>query len=313
MGFLVNINFWLGIFIATLRMSVPLTFGSLGELFNERAGILNLGIEGIMSLSASSAFLTVKFSNNLWLGLLAGCLVGICVSIIFGILVISLRLNQHVCGIGLGFICTGLSYYIYRFFIGVQPVPPTINTFPNLEIPILKNIPFVGDIFFKQNLFVYLSIIIVIIANFVMFKTIIGLKIRTCGENPATADTAGINVTKVRFISMCIGGFLIGLSGAYLTLIQINMFIFGMVAGRGWISIALVTFGNWHPIKCFYGSLLFAFIEAFSLRLQQTSINIPYQLFLMLPYIFTIIILILISRKAKYPKALLRPYSREED
>jgi len=313
MEFLINFNFWLSIFVATLRMSVPLTFGAIGELFNERAGILNLGIEGIMSLSAASAFLIVKFTNNLWLGVLISGFIGITISLIFGFLVINLRLSQHVCGIGLGFICTGLSYYIYRFFIGVQPVPPTIKTFSNIDIPILKNIPFIGDIFFKQNLFVYLSIIIVLIANFILFRTMIGLELRTCGENPITADTAGVNVINMRFLSLCIGGFLIGLSGTYLTLVQINMFIFGMVAGRGWISIALVTFGNWIPIKCLYGSLLFAFIEAFSLRLQQTNINLPYQLFLMLPYVFTIVILILISRKAKYPKALLKPYSREED
>lgn len=313
MDFIFNMKFWVSLLTATLRLSVPLTFGSIGELFNERAGILNLGIEGIMSLSASSAFLIVKYTNNLWLGMLIGGLIGIIVSLIFGVLVINLKLNQHVCGIGLGFIYMGISYYLYRFFIGIPPVPPTIKTFANLEIPILKNIPILGDIIFKQNVFFYLSILVVIIVNFIMFKTMIGLKIRTCGENPATADTAGVNVVKTRFLSLCIGGFFIGLSGAYLTLVLMNMFIFGMVAGRGWISIALVTFGNWLPIKCLYGSLLFALIEAFSLRLQQTTINIPYQLFLMLPYVFTVLILILISRKAKYPKALLKPYSREED
>ncbi len=312
MGNILSVTFLVGTLAAMLRIATPLLFGTLGELFNERAGILNLGIEGIMTLGALAAFVTVRLTGSLYLGLLTAAVAGIIASLVMGLLTVTLGLSQHVSGIGLTFALTGISYFVYRLVVGTPEVPPTVSTFDFVEIPLLSKIPILGPILFRQYGLVYLAIILVPLVHLFLYRTSHGLRIRTCGENPAAADSMGVPVHLTRYESLAIGGALIGLGGAFLSTAQVNMFIFGMVAGRGWVCIALVVFGNWRPYRVLVGALLFGLIDAFQLRLQQIGLDVPYQLFLMLPYIVTIVVLVVAARRATYPSALLRPYLREE-
>ena len=312
MSAILTATFLIGVLTAMLRIATPLLFGTLGELFNERAGILNLGIEGIMTLGAMSAFVTARATGSLMLGLAAAVMTGILAGLLMGVLTVSLGLSQHVSGIGLTFAASGLSYFIYRLAVGTPPVPPTIEPFRAVSIPLLSRIPVLGDVVFRQYGLVYLALLLVPAVHWLMYRTSFGLRIRTCGENPHAADSLGVAVHRTRYASLAIGGALMGLGGAFLSTVQVNMFIFGMVAGRGWVCIALVVFGNWKPARILVGALIFGLIDAFQLRLQQMGLQIPYQLFLMLPYLVTVVVLVLAARKATYPAALLKPYSRGE-
>lgn len=256
--------------------------------------------------------MTVRLTGSLLLGLVAAAIAGVLASLILGFLTVSLGLSQHVSGIGLTFAATGLSYFIYRLVVGTPPVPPTVEPFQAVVVPLLSKIPVLGPVLFRQYGLVYLALLLVPAAHYLLFKTTLGLRIRTCGENPAAADSLGVNVHRTRYASLAIGGILIGLGGAFLSTAQVNMFIFGMVAGRGWVCIALVVFGNWKPYRILIGALIFGLIDAFQLRLQQIGLDIPYQLFLMLPYVATVVVLVVAARRATYPAALLKPYMREE-
>lgn len=265
-----------------------------------------------IATSALTAFVTVRLTGSLNLGLLVAATAGILTSLALGFLTVTLGLSQHVSGIGLTFAATGISYFVYRLVVGTSPVPPTVTAFDSLSIPLLSRIPVLGPVLFRQYGLVYLALILVPIVHFVLFRTSPGLKIRTCGENPAAADSMGVGVHRTRYASLAIGGALIGLGGAFLSTAQVNMFIFGMVAGRGWVCIALVVFGNWKPYRILLGALIFGVIDAFQLRLQQLGLEIPYQLFLMLPYLAAVVVLVVAARRANYPAALLKPYMREE-
>jgi len=305
-------TFIAGLLAATIRISIPLIFGTLGELFNERSGVLNLGIEGIMTMGAMSAFVGTYLTGSLLVGVIAAILCGMILSILMAFLTVTLGLSQHVSGIGVTFFGTGVSYYFYRLIVGTPKVPPIVDPFQVIRIPLLCEIPLIGEAFFCQYLLVYIAFLSIPAAYWVLFKTSLGLKIRTCGENPAAADTMGVNVSGIRYLSLIIGGGLIGLGGAFLTIAQNNMFTFGTVAGRGWVCIALIVFANWKPGKVLLGALLFSLIDAFQLRLPMLGLHIPYQIFLMLPYLITIVMLVLVARKASYPAAMLKSYSREE-
>jgi simple sugar transport system permease protein len=264
-----------------------------------------------MELGALSGFLVVLYTGNLWLGLLVAGISGSLMNLILGFLVVSLKLNQFVSGLGITFFARGLSYLLYRVVVGTPGVPPTIQSFPAVKIPFLSEIPFIGTILFSQPILVYIAFVVVGLITFVLYETLWGLKLRTVGENPAAADVMGNNVSKIRYLSLICGGFIIGIGGAYFSLVHINMFIQGLINGRGFICMALVVFGSWRPIPCLIGALIFGIIEAFQFRLQIIS-NIPYQFFQILPYLATIIILIFVSRKAIAPAAIMEPYRREE-
>ena len=308
---ILTVGFFIGLLSATLRMATPLILATLGETFCERAGILNLGIEGTMLFGALAAFLTTYFTGNLWLGIIAAIISGILFGLLMGVFSVSLGLSQHVSGLGITLLATGLSLFTYRQIIGSPKVPPTIQTFKTLSIPGLSSIPILGPILFDQYILTYIAIILVPIASYVLFKTRFGLSLRAVGENPEAADAVGINVFKTRYIALMIAGGLMGFAGSFFTLAHFNMFLYGMVGGRGWVSIALVIFANWNPTKVLWGALLFGGVDALQLRLQAIGFNIPYQLFLIMPYLLTIIVLILVARNASYPGALLKPYRRE--
>jgi len=297
----------------TLRMAIPLIYGTIGETFSERAGILNLGIEGMMLMGASTGFLVGYSTGNLWLGVLAAAVTGILLGLIMAFLTVSIGAQQHVAGLGLTIACSGFSFYLYRISIAeVGGIPPHVDPFATIPIPYLNQIPIIGEVLFDQHALAYIGLILVPISAFILFKTRFGLSIRAVGENPNAAATAGIDVFKVRYLCLVIAGALSAVGGAWLSLAQSGVFLPGLTQGRGWVCIALVVFANWSPLRVLAGALLFGGIDAGQLSLQGIGWNIPYQLFLMLPYVLTILALIAVSRRARAPAALLLSYKRED-
>ncbi len=305
--------FQVGFFAALIRIATPLVFGTIGELFAERSGVLNLGIEGTMMLSAMTGFSTAYFTGSLWLGILAAMATGILAGLLMALLTVSLGLSQHVSGIGTTLLCSGLSFFFYRLIFGQPSSIPNIKPFDVVPIPGLSAIPVIGPILFDQFALVYLAMAIVPLSAWVLYRTPWGLNLRTVGENPDAAYSAGVSVTAMRYQALMIAGALMGLAGAFLSMAQFNAYTFGVISGRGWVCIALIVFGQWSPWKSAAGALLFAFIDALQLRLQASSIiNVPYEVFLMMPFVFTIVGMALVSRNARAPDALLKPFRKEE-
>jgi len=305
--------FEVGFFAAMVRISTPLILATLGELINERSGVLNLGIEGIMLLGSMVGFTVAFFTGSLWLGVAAAILVGALAGLVMSFLAVVLGVSQHVSGIGMTLLATGLAFYFYRLIFGQPGVPPNIVPFEAVPIPLLADIPFVGPVLFNQKVITYIAYLVVPLTAFVLHRTSWGLNLRTVGENPRAADAAGISVWGMRTQALVIGGGLMGLAGAYLTIAQFNAFTFGVVSGRGWVAIALVVFGQWNPWRCAAGALLFAALEALQLRLQATNIlHVPYPVLLMMPFVLTIVAMALVSRNARAPASLLIPFRKEE-
>lgn len=301
-------DFTVYLIAATLRIATPLIFATLGELFCERAGILNLGIEGTMFFGAFAGFAAASLSGSLWVGVLTALVGGIISGLIMSLLSVRLGVNQHVSGLGITLLMTALSLYLFRVIFGESRILPSIQPFKQLSV--FPDNPVLGPIFSQYTL-TYIAIALVPIVWWVVFRTNFGLKLRSVGDNPEATDAAGINVYRLRTTALVIGGALMGVGGAFLTVAQLGSFTFGIVAGRGWVCIALIIFGNWHPVKVFLGALLFGGVQALQSRLQLTGLKLPYELFLALPYIVTIIALTIAGRNASYPAALLKPYKRE--
>lgn len=299
---LVNPSFW----VAVLRIASPLILGTLGVLLCERAGVLNLGIEGIMVAGAFSGWLTVYAGAPLWAGVIVAALMGGVLGLLHAFLTVGLALSQHVSGLGLTLLATALSYYGYRVSFPKVSTPPTITPFSEmgwLGIPVLS----------QQTPLTLLALIAVPLVGYVLYRTPLGLAVRMVGENPQAAEGQGVSVAAVRTGAIVAGSALMGVAGSFLTLSAFNAFFFNMVNGRGWICVALVVFASWRPGKALLGALLFAFFDALQLRLQQSgSATLPYQLYLMLPYVLSIVALVLVARKASYPQALMQPYRKGE-
>jgi simple sugar transport system permease protein len=302
-----------GFFAAVIRIATPFLFATIGELFCERAGVLNLGIEGIMLLSAMTGFSAAYFSGNLWVGVLAAMATGALAGILMGFLTVTLGLSQHVSGIGTTLLTTGFAFFFYRLIFGQPSTPPNIVAFKPVPLPFLSEIPGLGPVLFNQSALVYAVYCLVPTAAFVLYRTPWGLNLRTAGENPRAADSAGVNVAVVRYQALMLSGVLMGVAGCFLAMVQFNAFTFGVISGRGWVCIALVVFGQWSPWRSAAGALLFAFIDALQLRLQASSvIDLPYQMFLMMPFVLTIVAMAVVSRNARAPAALLVPFRKEE-
>lgn len=305
--------FQIGFFAALLRIATPLILASLGEMFAERAGVLNLGIEGIMLLAAMTGFSTAYFTGSLWLGLAAAMATGMVMGALMGLLTVTLGLSQHVSGVGVTLLCTGFAFFFYRLIFGQPSTPPSIEAFPTIAIPLLSDIPLIGPVLFNQFALVYIALIAVPASAFLLYRTPWGLSLRAVGENPRAADSAGVGVALTRYQALIAGGALMGAAGAFLSMAQFNAFTFGVISGRGWVCIALVVFGQWSPWKVATGALIFALIDTLQLRLQASNvINLPYQVFLMLPFVLTIVAMAAVSRNARAPSALLTPFRKEE-
>ncbi|MBW2444203.1 MAG: ABC transporter permease [Deltaproteobacteria bacterium] len=312
MSELLDIAFISGLMGATMRMATPIIFATLGEILSERAGVLNLGIEGIMLMGAMTGFLVTFNSGSIWLGVLAAAGVGMLLGLLMAFLAVYLGLSQHVSGLGITLFATGLAMFIYRLHFGSPTVPPIIEPFKQISIPLLSKIPVIGPGLFTQYSLTYIAWLLIPILAILLYRTKVGLKIRTVGENPVVADTVGVNVLLTRTLCVVAGGALMGIGGAFLTLAHQNMFLIDVIGGRGWVAIAMVIFGNWDPFKGALGALIFGFLDGLQLRLQGVGVAVSFHLFLMIPYLLTIVALISVSRKATVPAGLLKPYRREE-
>lgn len=308
MDILTSASLW----AAVLRIATPLIFGVLGALLCERSGVLNLGIEGIMTMGAMVGWLTVFLGADLWTGLVVAALSGAMMGLLHAMLTVPLGLSQHVSGLGITLFASSLSYYLYRLIVEVGSLPPTIEPFRALSIPVLSDLPFIGEVLFQQSAPTYLALLSVAILAYVLARTPLGLAIRMTGENPHAVDAQGLDPMLIRIGAVMAGSALMAVGGAFLTMAAFNSFFPDMVQGRGWICIALVVFASWRPGKALLGALLFAFFDAFQLRLQTSVEGVPYQLFLMAPYILSIVALILVARRAQVPEALMAPYRRGE-
>lgn len=291
----------------------PLLFAALGELLSERAGVMNLGVEGMMLIGAVTGFAIDVYTHNQWLGILAAMLAGGLLALIHAFLTITLKANQVVSGLALTIFGTGLSAYLGKPLVGI----PAPATFKAVAVPGLSQIPWLGPIFFKHDLLVYLSFVIVALFWFLLYKTKTGLIVRAVGENPGAVDAAGINVFRVRYLAVVMGGMLAGAAGAYLSLAYAPSWLENMTAGRGWIAVSLVIFAMWNPVRAIIGAYIFGAIDALGFHMQTVGVMIPSYFLKMLPYLFTFIILIVMTRETKNrrvatPDALGLPYSREE-
>lgn len=299
---LANPAFW----TAVLRIATPLILGTLGVLLCERAGVLNLGIEGIMVAGAFAGWLSVYLGAPLWVGVGVAALTGAVFGLLHAALTVGLALSQHVSGLGITLLATSLSYYGYRVSFPKVNTPPTVTPFQPMDwlpVPILST----------QTALTLLALLLVPATAWFLYRTPAGLAVRMVGENPQSAEGQGIPVARARTAAIVAGSALMGVAGSFLTLSAFNAFFFNMINGRGWICVALVVFASWRPGKALLGALLFAFFDALQLRLQQQGDAVlPYQIYLMLPYLLSILALVLVARKAAYPQALMKPYRKGE-
>jgi ABC-type uncharacterized transport system permease subunit len=298
--------FW----ISVLRIATPLILGTLGVLVCERAGVLNLGIEGIMVAGAFTGWLTVWLGHGLWTGMAVAALTGMLFGALHAALTVGLALSQHVAGLGITLLATSLASYAYRVSFPKVEQPPTIEPFAPmsaLPVPVLDG----------STPPTLLALVLVPLLALFLNRTPAGLALRAVGENPDAAEGQGLSVLGVRSAAVIVGSALMGMAGAFLTLSAFNAFFFNMVNGRGWVCVALVVFASWRPGKALLGALLFGFFDALQLRLQQAGggvfgLDLPYQVYLMLPYGMAIVALVLVARRASYPQALMKPWRAGE-
>jgi general nucleoside transport system permease protein len=297
-----NASFW----VAVLRIATPLLLGTLGVLLCERAGVLNLGIEGIMVAGAFAGWLAVYAGLPLWGGVAVAALTGAVFGALHALLTVTLALSQHVSGLGITLLATSLSYYGYRVGFPKVNTPPTVTPFgemSGLGIPILE----------QQTPLTLLALALVPLLAWGIYRTPAGLALRMVGENPHAAEGQGLSVAATRTTAIIAGSALMGVAGSFFTLAAFNAFFFNMINGRGWVCVALVVFASWQPGKALFGALLFGFFDALQLRLQQSGgATLPYQIYLMLPYLLAIAALVLVARRAAYPQALMKPYRKGE-
>ncbi|MBO8138494.1 MAG: ABC transporter permease [Desulfotomaculum sp.] len=291
----------------------PILFAALGEIFTERVGILNLGVEGMMLVGAVTGFIAAYITGNPWLGAAASMLAGGILASIHALLTVTLKANQVVSGLALTIFGTGLSGYLGKPYIG-QPLP---NPFSVKELPLLSELPIIGPVLFKQDSLVYLSFLLVLLSWIFIFYTKAGLNMRAVGENPGAADSLGVSVSKTRYFYTILGGMLAGLGGAYLSLAYAPAWMENMTAGRGWIAVALVIFATWNPLYALAGAYMFGGIDALGFRMQVLDLHIPSYFLSMMPYICTILVLIITTYRAQKkgvgaPGALGLSYDREE-
>ncbi|PWH16241.1 MAG: ABC transporter permease [Anaerolineae bacterium] len=298
-----------GILTAGIRLASPYLFAAIGEMFSQRSGVLNLGVEGQMLMGAFTAFYVTLRTGNPWLGLLAAMLVGVLMGLAMAVVSITWRAVQGISGIGFYIVGMGLSELLFKALLGEVKV---INTgFNAIHIPLLANLPVLGEIFFRQNIMTYMAFALVPLAWFVLYKTTLGLKIRAVGENPHAADTLGVNVAQIRYLTVTMGGVLSAIGGAALSIANLNVFQENMTAGMGFIAVALVYFGGWKPFGVLFGALLFSMVMALQIFLQVYRFPIPSEFLIMMPYILTIVVLVLTVGRVRSPSALTRPFVRE--
>ena len=297
----------IGILASGIRLATPYLYAAIGETFGQRSGMLNLGVDGIMLMGAFSGFYVVLLTNNYWLGLLAAIIVGGLMGLATAFINVTLQAQQGISGIGVFLFGLGMSDLLFQKLVhNVE----TVSGFPDVPIPLLSDIPVIGEIFFNQNVLVYGAYLLVPLAWFILNKTTLGLKINSVGENPAAADSLGVSVTGVRYLTVTLGGVLAGVAGASLSPSLLTSIQQNLTNGMGFIAIALVYFGGWRPLGVLVGSLIFSMVNSLQIWVQVIGIPIPSDIAVMLPYILTILVLVLSSGRFRQPSALTKPYER---
>ncbi len=299
----------LGVIYSGIRLATPYLFAAIGETFAQASGVLNLGVEGIMLMGAFSGFYVATNTGSLWLGILAAALVGLLMGLLMAVVSVTLQAEQGISGIGLSLFGLGLSSLLFEKTMNSVT---SINGFQSIRIPLLGSIPYIGDTFFNHNALVYIAFLMVPIGTYVLNKTTLGLKIRAVGQYPQAADSLGISVAKIRYLTVSFGGLMAGIAGASLSLALINLFQENMTNGMGYIAVALVYFGGWRPLGVLGGSLLFSFVNSLQLWMQVKGVNIPSNIALMMPYVLTILALTFAANRARQPAALDKPFERGE-
>jgi len=301
-----SIDFWQ----ASVRFSTPLLGASLGEAVSERAGLVNVSLEGMMLCGALGATLGVYYTGSPWLGVLCGILAGMLVALVQGFFSITLAVNQIVVGIALNIASLGATTFISRSVFGVTESTQVLGL-ESVRLPFLGSIPILGDALFNHSVLVYITYLLIPVVALVLTRTEWGLSLRAVGEHPEAADSLGVSVAKTRYMAVLVCGMLAGLAGCFFSLVQLNMFVEGMTGGRGFIALAVVIVGKWNPWHLALVSLLFGMLDAVALRAQALNIGLPYHLLLALPYIVTLLTYAGLVGRARPPAALAQPYIRD--
>lgn len=299
-----------GVLSSGIRLATPYLFASIGEMFGQRSGIYNLGVEGMMLMGAFAAFYATFTTGNPWLGLLAAIIVGGIMGLAMAVISVTFQAEQGISGIGVYLFGLGMSELLFQRLLGTVE---TVRGFRPVDIPVLSDLPIVGPIFFQQSVMVYLAYALVPIAWYILNRTTLGLKIRAVGENPAAADSLGVSVPRTRYITVTIGGMLAGVAGASLSIALLNVFQQNLTSGIGFIAVALVYFGGWRPYGVLFGALLFSMVNALQLWIQALNIPIPFdasELLIMMPYVLTILVLVFSAGRMRKPSALGQAYER---
>jgi general nucleoside transport system permease protein len=296
---------------SAIRLATPYIFAAIGETFSQRSGVLNLGVDGIMLMGAFFAFYVVFRTDSLALGILAAMIIGGVMGLVMAFVSVTLKARQGISGIGIYLFGLGMSELLFQVLIGT---PRAIEGFQRIYFPILSDIEFlgIGRIFFNHNLLVYVAFALVPISAFVLNRTNFGLMIRAVGQNPEAADAMGINVARVRYITVTLGGIMAGLAGASLSVALLKVFQQNLTSGLGFIAVALVYFGGWRPYGVLAGAMLFSFVNALQLQISVRGFDIPAEFAVMAPYVITIVALVFASKRTEKPTALTKPFERGE-
>lgn len=286
----------------TIRLAIPITLAAIGGTFSERSGVINIGLEGMMLMGAFAGVAGTHFTGNPWLGVLTALLIGVIVGGIHALLSVKYKANQVVSGVGINVLAMGFTTVMVQAIWGKEGMSGQVASLQNITIPALDKIPFIGGLFTDQSPYIYITFLIVFVSWYLMYKTKIGLRLRAIGDHPEAAKTAGISIKKYRYFFVTLSGMLAGLGGAYLSLVQNNLFVQNMTAGRGYMALAANIFGGWNPLGSFIASLVFAFAQA--IRFNMIGVDIPDQFIQIIPYLVTLMVLVGVGRKTRAPEAL---------
>lgn len=308
----VNFSWISNLILTAVRLAIPLIFIAIAELYGQRAGMVNIGLEGLATVGALIGFLVCFKTGSTWLGILCAALAGMAVNMIYAFSTVTLCADHTVYGMALNIFAPALASFLYKIYFGEGSGLSQIELMRGVAIPGLKDIPFLGDLLFNQTPMFYLAFALVIFTVVFFNRTKAGLNYRAVGEHPQAAATLGINVVKTKYLACCICGALAGIGGAYLSTCYINTYSEGMVAGRGFIALAAVIFGRWNAGGILLACLFFGFCDSLQIRLQVAGFGLPYQFFQMIPYIATVVVLAVLGAKKSGPKANGKPYRREQ-
>ncbi len=311
-GEILSVIFSLNTFNAALRMSIPLALGAMGGAFSERSGIINIGLEGMLLMGAFAGVLGSYVTGSAYMGVINAVLAGTLTSLLFAVFIIEFKANHVVAGVGLNILVLGFTTWMMQIIWDTRGASPSVESVPAIRIHGLEEIQVLGDLLGIQSPFVYITLLLIILGWIFLFKTPLGLRIRFTGEHPEAADTMGIGVRKIKYLSVLLSGALCGLGGAYLSLGHLSQFSQDMTAGRGYMALAANIFGQWNPLGGLGASLLFGYTDALQMRLQGLDLPIAHDLIQMLPYLLTIAVLAGAVIKSRPPAALGNHYDPEK-